>query len=244
MRDPALIGCKNNKMQSCFRCGMIAIVVLNLEAASVPVPARKVSSVVRADVRSGRLVRSVVVSSSVAPPRTSASEQPTAEVAGSVPEMIERIARSHEVEPELVHSMIRVESNYKPTAVSHKGAEGLMQLIPATARRFGVANSFNPEQNIEGGVKYLKHLLQLFNGDERLALAAYNAGEGAVARYGGIPPYPETRNYVYQVGKRLGENRNTQARAPKPETVKPAASESPRIERYVDADGREYYRAP
>lgn len=234
---------------------MIAFVALSLEAASAPAPARKVSSVVRADARSGRLVRSVVVSPTVVSPtvvsptvadaRTVAPGRPAPlQANGSVPEMIERIARSHDVEPELVHSMIRVESNYNPNAVSYKGAEGLMQLVPGTARRFGVANSFNPEQNIEGGVKYLKHLLQLFNGDERLALAAYNAGEGAVARYGGIPPYQETRNYVYQVGKRLGENRNTQARAPKPATAKPAASESPRIERYVDADGREYYRAP
>ncbi|MGH9659970.1 MAG: lytic transglycosylase domain-containing protein, partial [Bryobacteraceae bacterium] len=141
----------------------------------------------------------------------------------------------------LVESVIKVESNYNPYAVSNKGAEGVMQLVPSTARRFGVANTFNPAQNIEGGVKYLKYLLELYDGDERLALAAYNAGEGAVARWGGIPPYRETRNYVYQVGKKLGQARN-QAQKQASIEVRPEP-QRPVIRKYVDSEGREFYRS-
>ena len=96
-------------------------------------------------------------------------------------------------------AVIKVESNYNPHAISSKGALGLMQLIPSTARRFGVSDAFDPIQNIQGGAKYLRYLLDLFDGRFPLALAAYNAGEAAVARYGGIPPYAETQNYVQNV---------------------------------------------
>jgi soluble lytic murein transglycosylase-like protein len=145
------------------------------------------------------------------------------------------------VEPSLVDSVIRVESNYNPNAVSSAGAMGLMQLIPSTARRFGVNNTFHPEQNIEGGVRYLKYLMQLYKGDERLALAAYNAGEGAVAKYKGIPPYRETQNYVYQVGKKLGQSREAEKKA-KALNPQPPDIHVPVIEKTVAADGREYYR--
>jgi soluble lytic murein transglycosylase-like protein len=97
-----------------------------------------------------------------------------------------------------------VESNYNPSAVSPKGAQGLMQLMPATAQRFGVTDSFDPKQNIEAGVRYLKLLQDTFQ-DDRLAIAAYNAGEKAVAKYRDVPPYPETKNYVAKVGKKYGE---------------------------------------
>ena len=120
--------------------------------------------------------------------------------------IVEKAARAHEVDPLLVHSIIKVESNYNVHAVSNKGAEGLMQLTPSTARMLGVSNSFDPQQNIEAGVKYLKYLKDLYK-DDRLALAAYNAGPGAVDKYKWIPPYAETQNYVYQVGKRYGEAR-------------------------------------
>ena len=120
--------------------------------------------------------------------------------------IVEKAARAHNVDPLLVHSVIKVESNYNANAVSNKGAQGLMQLTPSTARMLGVSNSFDPAQNIEAGVKYLKYLKDLYK-DDRLALAAYNAGPGAVDKYKRIPPYAETQNYVYQVGKRYGEAR-------------------------------------
>jgi len=110
-----------------------------------------------------------------------------------VEELIHRAANTHGVDPLLVDSVIRVESNYDPYAVSRKGAEGLMQLIPSTQRRFGVLNAFHAGQNIDGGVRYLKYLIDLYKQDFRLALAAYNAGEAAVARYGGVPPIPRLR---------------------------------------------------
>lgn len=119
--------------------------------------------------------------------------------AGPYAELVHRIARAGGIEPDLVKAIIRVESNFNPFAVSRKGAQGLMQLMPTTAAHHAVWNSFDPEQNITGGVRYLRNLLDLFGGDTRLALAAYNAGENAVARYRGIPPYRETREYVQKV---------------------------------------------
>ena len=113
--------------------------------------------------------------------------------------MVEQTANRFKVDPELVHAIIRVESGYDPQAISSKGAMGLMQLIPATAQRFGVANPFDPKQNIEGGVNYLKYLLNLFGGNLPLSLAAYNAGEHTVQRSGGIPAIPETQNYVRKI---------------------------------------------
>ncbi len=129
--------------------------------------------------------------------------QEPAEHATGIDAAVERIAAEHSLPPQLIHSVIKVESNYNPNAVSSKGALGLMQLIPSTARRFGVSDAFNPIQNIQGGAKYLRYLLDLFDGSYPLALAAYNAGEAAVARYGGIPPYAETQNYVILVRKQL-----------------------------------------
>ncbi|MGD1984682.1 MAG: lytic transglycosylase domain-containing protein, partial [Chromatiaceae bacterium] len=115
-------------------------------------------------------------------------------------QMIERIANAHDLRPELIHAVIRAESAYQADAVSSKGAVGLMQLMPATAERYGVVDRSDPEQNVQGGVAYLRDLLELFESDLRLALAAYNAGENAVMRYGNaIPPYPETQNYVRKV---------------------------------------------
>ena len=104
----------------------------------------------------------------------------------------------HGVDAELVKALIQVESNYNHRAVSRKGAMGLMQLMPGTANRYGVKHAFDPQQNVEGGVRYLRDLLDLFN-DTKLALAAYNAGEGAVQRHNGIPNYTETQNYVRKV---------------------------------------------
>ncbi|MBB1088066.1 transglycosylase SLT domain-containing protein [Lysobacter sp. SG-8] len=109
-------------------------------------------------------------------------------------------ARRHGVDEAIVRAVIHAESAFNPNALSHAGAQGLMQLIPATARRFGVENPFDASQNIEGGVQYLAWLLKRFNGDLTLAAAGYNAGEGAVDKYNGVPPYRETQRYVQRVG--------------------------------------------
>jgi len=115
-------------------------------------------------------------------------------------QIVEEVARAHGLESALLHAVISVESHYNPRAVSKKGAAGLMQLMPATAKRYGVSDSFDPAQNLHGGAKYLRDLLTLFNSDVSLALAAYNAGENAVIRNGNrIPPYRETIKYVPRV---------------------------------------------
>lgn len=113
-------------------------------------------------------------------------------------------ARNH-VDPNLVRALVKVESNFNPNAVSRKGAMGLMQLMPATARQYDVHNPFDAAQNVEAGVRHLKGLLENFGGDVRLSLAAYNAGAGAVTRSGGIPPYAETRNYVKRITNLMGD---------------------------------------
>lgn len=114
-------------------------------------------------------------------------------------QIIATTSAKYGVSPTLVKAVIRAESGYNPNAVSSKGASGLMQLMPGTARSLKVSNSFDPKDNVEGGVKYLRFLLDTFRGDVSLALAAYNAGLGSVAKYGGIPPYNETRTYVNRV---------------------------------------------
>lgn len=113
--------------------------------------------------------------------------------------LAQRIGAEYNVAPELVLAVIAVESAWQPHAVSHAGAQGLMQLIPETAARFGVLDPFDPEQNVRGGTQYLRWLLSLFRGDVTRVLAAYNAGEGAVIRHKGIPPYTETQEYVVKV---------------------------------------------
>ncbi|WP_019030166.1 lytic transglycosylase domain-containing protein [Colwellia piezophila] len=113
---------------------------------------------------------------------------------------INQAALKYGVDPAFVRAVIHAESHFNAQAVSKQGAQGLMQLMPATARELGVKNSLSAQQNIKGGVKHLARLLRKYKGDNRLASAAYNAGEGAVKRYGGIPPYKETQVYVERVG--------------------------------------------
>ncbi len=113
--------------------------------------------------------------------------------------LIQHYARSNGVPSDLIHSIIKVESNYNERALSPKGAMGLMQLMPGTAKYYGVNDPYNPEENIRGGVLYLKDLIRLYNGQTNLVLAAYNAGQEALAKFNGIPPYPETREYIRRV---------------------------------------------
>jgi soluble lytic murein transglycosylase-like protein len=160
--------------------------------------------------------------------------------------MIDRIADEQGVESHLVHSVIRAESNYNANAVSPKGAQGIMQLIPSTARRFGVSNTFDAQQNVQGGVRYLRFLLDYYQGDYAKAIAAYNAGESAVDKYKGVPPFAETQNYVYQVARNLKAARQA---APKNIAIKETAvnnePETPRpIQTSTGSDGRIYYRTP
>lgn len=121
--------------------------------------------------------------------------------------LVDNLAPRFELEPELVLAVIETESGFNPKAVSHAGAQGLMQLIPATAKRFDVEDPFDPAQNLRGGMTYLRWLLDHFDGDLKKALAGYNAGEGAVRRYQGIPPYRETQDYVVKVLRRFQRNR-------------------------------------
>ncbi|HVN06364.1 MAG TPA: lytic transglycosylase domain-containing protein [Bryobacteraceae bacterium] len=216
-----------------YMCGM-AVTVLQAAGGVV--------SVVQADPRTGRLVRTIVRQHSDTPSQR--LRTPSAPLA----ETVDRIAQKNQLSPQLVHSVIQVESNYDPEAVSPKGALGLMQLVPSTAKRFGVANVFDPADNIEGGARYLKYLLQLYNGDQALALAAYNAGEGAVSRYGGVPPFPETQDYVARVQQRLQGMRAAKVTAEGAAAVQSSgdpASPGPevhnRIHEVVDANGRIFY---
>jgi soluble lytic murein transglycosylase-like protein len=156
-----------------------------------------------------------------------------------VDEIVEETARKYDVDPLLIHAVIQAESDYNPFALSPKGAEGLMQLIPATAKRFGIDNAFDPKQNIDAGVRYLKLLQKTFQ-DDRLALAAYNAGEGAVIKYQWIPPYRETKEYVARVGKKYAELQ-VEAEADNGSSS-PDESGYRSVISYVDSEGRLHLR--
>ncbi len=142
--------------------------------------------------------------------------------------LIQKSAERHAVDANLVRAIIQVESNFNPFAVSYKGAMGLMQLVPGTAHRFGVGNVFDPMENVDGGVRYLKYLLGLYGGDLKLSLAAYNAGEKAVERHGGVPPYPETLQYVQRIATLYGSSNR-------------AERNRWGIVKYVDENGRTHF---
>jgi soluble lytic murein transglycosylase-like protein len=230
---------ENKTLRSCF----ILIVVMPAFAASsfysTPAQnttARRATVVVKADSKTGRLIRSVVLE-----PKAQADSTDR-----NLARLIDNISAEQGVESHLVHSVIRAESNYDPTALSPKGAQGMMQLIPATARRFGVSNAFDPDENIRGGVRYLRFLLDYYQGDYVKTIAAYNAGEGAVDKYHGIPPYLETQKYVYRVARNLKAARESEAETGPAESASNSGKmETTRpIETSTDADGRVYYRTP
>lgn len=123
-------------------------------------------------------------------------------------QLIARIGEQEGIDPRFIHAVIWQESKYHPIARSHAGAQGLMQLMPSTAKRFGCRNPLDPAENIAAGTKYLSWLLKRFEGNVELALAGYNAGEGSVDKYNGIPPYRETQNYVRIISSRYGRTRH------------------------------------
>lgn len=133
------------------------------------------------------------------------STRPTSEAATQYDPLVLEHAARQSLRPELVRAVIQVESGFNPVARSPKGAMGLMQLMPGTARELGVRDPYDPAENIRGGTVYLRQLLDKYSGNEQLALAAYNAGSSAVDRYGRIPPYRETRDYVRRIGSAAGQ---------------------------------------
>ncbi len=194
---------------------------------SDPGPAARTSKIPLLRTAATGLALSTTQTSSAATPEMSAAELANRE---KIEDMIREVSARYRVDPALVRAVIQTESNWNTSAVSRKGAQGLMQLGPGTAQQLGVSNAFDPKQNLDGGVRYLHTLLERYNGDLDKALAAYNAGPGAVDRAGGIPQYRETRNYVQKVTDsyfRPGSDRL------------PRAFEERRpIYRAVEADGR------
>jgi len=212
-------------MRFCLEMILAAAVAGNLAAANLP----RAVWVVRVDTHTGKLVRTLVAAPTAKP-----------DTFPDVHGLVADAAKNFDVNPLLVDSVIQVESNYNPFAVSPKGAQGLMQLMPGTAQRFGVTDRFDPKQNIEAGVRYLKFLEDTFQ-DDRLAIAAYNAGEQAVAKFKDVPPYPETVSYVAKVGKKYGQAQRAavnKQEAKNPEEPTPTEEAPRHILAYVDPEGK------
>ncbi|MEJ2007851.1 MAG: transglycosylase SLT domain-containing protein [Acidobacteriota bacterium] len=176
--------------------------------------------------------RTVYTNASPAPAQPGSIEANQFSIQSKIDSIVKRVSNRYQVDPKLVHAMIRVESGYDPWAISSKGAMGLMQLIPSTAHRLGVRNPFDPRENILGGVIYLRYLLNLFGGNLPLSLAAYNAGEERVIRSGGIPAIPETEHYVREV-THFYHSKDTGSSVP----ATPARGRLEPIVSYVDSGG-------
>lgn len=164
-----------------------------------------------------------IVSFEPAPPEPQ-PEPAAGQAPVTVDQAVTTASDRHDIDPDLIKSVIHAESGANPRAVSPKGAQGLMQLMPGTATQLGVGNSFDTSANVDGGTRYLRELLIQYNGDMVKALAAYNAGPEAVDRYRGVPPYPETQHYVTRVVRDFNRKKTAEGRASKPAAKKPARS--------------------
>jgi len=210
-----------------FRSGIVLVVI----SVSTPLFAEdKIQAFVNPN---GRVVFTNLVDNApapVTPVLAVTTDVLASEMPASLKALVDNIATMHGVDPALVRAVMKTESNFNRYAVSSKGALGLMQLIPTTGRRYGVRDFFDPQQNIDAGVRHLKFLLEKFNGNLDLSLAAYNAGENLVERLGRIPPIPETTNYV----RKIRAVYKKPAAAPPPVMI---ADDRPRIYRTTDESG-------
>ena len=214
-----------------------AVLLIGMQAAPVSAE-EKIQAFVNS---TGKLVFTNLVENAPAsqPVTTETKSSPTEGLPVSLQSLVDTISANHGVDPALVKAVMKTESNFNRFAVSNKGALGLMQLIPSTGRRYGVRDFFDPQQNIDGGVRHLKFLLDKFNGDLDLSLAAYNAGENLVERLGRIPSIPETRNYVRKI-RAIYKTKSTPVVTPASGAMMAAAASAPepaKIFKTVDARG-------
>ena len=206
------IGFHGDRIVSCFRAFCLLAPALMIGAWIWAQPLAMSHGADREDEVAGNIIGAGSIASSGYRADTARASRParSSGIAGfrrrvprSNDDIVAEVAASESLPPQLIHSVIKVESNYDPKAVSRRGAQGLMQLTPAISAQFGVMDAFDPAENVKGGAKYLRYLAGQYNGDWVRTLAAYNAGENAVARYGGVPPYDETYNYLVQVSRQL-----------------------------------------
>jgi soluble lytic murein transglycosylase-like protein len=228
-------------MQHRFPLILIGSVLLLAIQAGSSSAEDKIQAVINSN---GRLVFTNLVDNAPTPPAPMVIETTDVlaeEIPAALRSLVNTISANYGVDPGLVRAVIKTESNFNRWAVSNKGALGLMQLIPETGRRFGVRDFFDPQQNVDGGVRYLRFLLEKFHGNLDLSLAAYNAGENLVERLGQIPPIPETTNYVRKV-RAIYKKKSSPvvtpvvAAAAMVAVIEPAA-QTPRIYRIVDERG-------
>jgi soluble lytic murein transglycosylase-like protein len=214
-------------MRTQFPRILSGLALLVVGAAMPSMAEEKIQAVVSS---SGRIVFTNLVDNAPTPPPPVIAES-TDVLADEMPQvlrsMVEVISQNYGVDPALVRAVMKTESNFNRWAVSNKGARGLMQLIPATGARYGVRDFFDPQQNVEGGVQYLKFLLEKFNGNLDLSLAAYNAGENLVERLGRVPPIPETANYVRRVRANYAKKTLPAAPVVMPPAPKPVVAATP-----------------